>query len=148
VRFSLTLVWKTGTFLQILNLISLLRMQEMVLAGFKFQKFYGGACPRTPLGRAWPSATHVHFIQNATVRLRRWIRPWYMITYSRFRLIIVSSGHVTSIYSVSSKRPFRGYSLFFTVRHFTVNWFISLCAKLSGYNCKTLWITLVKVFMS
>jgi hypothetical protein len=76
VRFFLILVWKTGTFLQILNLISMLRMQEMVLAGFKFQKFYGGACPQTPLGRAWPSAPHVDFIQNATVRLRRWIRLW------------------------------------------------------------------------
>jgi hypothetical protein len=43
VRFFLILVWKTGTFLQILNLISMLRMQEMVLAGFKFQKFSGGA---------------------------------------------------------------------------------------------------------
>jgi hypothetical protein len=35
------------------------------------QKFSGGACPQTPLGRAWPSAPYVDFIQNATVRLRR-----------------------------------------------------------------------------
>jgi hypothetical protein len=46
------------------HLISMLRMQEMVLAGFKFQKFSGGPCHQTPLGGAWPSATHVHFIQN------------------------------------------------------------------------------------
>jgi hypothetical protein len=31
----------------------------------------GGACPQTPLGRVGPSAPHVDFIQNATVRLRR-----------------------------------------------------------------------------
>ena len=53
---------KKGTFLQILNLISMLRMQEMVLADFKFQKFSGGACPQTPLGRAGPSTPHVDFI--------------------------------------------------------------------------------------
>ena len=64
---------KTGTFLQILNLISMLRMQEMVLVGFKFRKFSGGGgMPPNPLGRAWPSATHAYFImKNATVRLRR-----------------------------------------------------------------------------
>jgi hypothetical protein len=93
VRFFLILVWKTGTFLQILNLISMLRMQEMVLAGFKFQKFSGGACPQTPLGRAWPSAPHVDLIQNATVRLRRWIRPW-----KEFLELTVKVQHVTWIF--------------------------------------------------
>ena len=27
----------------------MLRMQEMAFPGFKFQKFSGGGCPRTPL---------------------------------------------------------------------------------------------------
>ena len=47
----------------------MLRMQEIAFPGFKFQKFPGGGCPRTPLlgvacghacglrPRLWPSAT-------------------------------------------------------------------------------------------
>ena len=34
---------------QILRTILMLRMQEMAFPGFKFQKFSGGGCPRTPL---------------------------------------------------------------------------------------------------
>ena len=36
---------------QILRTILMLRMQEMAFLGFKFQKFSGGGCPRTPLLR-------------------------------------------------------------------------------------------------
>jgi hypothetical protein len=101
VRFFLILVWKTGTFLQILNLISMLRMQEMVLAGFKFQIFSGGACPQTPLGRAGPKAPHVDFIQNATVRLRRWIRPWPINpTIHSFLIAAFDKMSITTVYSI------------------------------------------------
>ena len=41
------------------------------ICGLQISKIFWGACPQTPLGGAWPSAPHVDFIQNATVRLRR-----------------------------------------------------------------------------
>jgi hypothetical protein len=48
VRFFLFWCEKEALFPQILNLISALRMQEMVFAGFKFQKFSGGHAPKPP----------------------------------------------------------------------------------------------------
>jgi hypothetical protein len=70
VRFFLFWCEKEALFPQILNLISTLRMQEMVFAGFQISKIFLGACPEIPLGRAWPAATQLDLSQNATVRLR------------------------------------------------------------------------------
>ena len=52
---------------QILRTILMLRMQEMAFPDFKFQKFSGGECPRTPL-------LEVAFDHSATFGFYSWIR--------------------------------------------------------------------------
>ena len=47
--FVVFLPEKTGTFSANFNIYFMLKMLEMAFPGFKFQKFSGGGCPRTPL---------------------------------------------------------------------------------------------------
>ena len=47
--FVVFLPEKTGTFSANFNTYFMLKMLEMAFPGFKFQKFSGGGCPRTPL---------------------------------------------------------------------------------------------------